>query len=116
MGSGFSRTTSESRKRRTESGMLAPMRSTLVAAIVLSGIAAAAQAPRPWTLTIQPLQLASDRGSSGPQLSVSNKCALVSWIANGENGTVLKFAERTSAGWTQPTTVASGEDWFVTDA
>ena len=92
------------------------MRSLLVAIVVLAGIAAAAQTPQPWTVKIQPLQLAADRGSNGPQLSVSNKGVLVSWIENGDNGTTLKFAERTAAGWTQPATAASGEDWFVTEA
>ena len=92
------------------------MRSTIIAAIVLLAAGVAAQAPQSWNVKIQPLQLAAERGSSGPQLTVSNKGVLVSWIDPAENGATLKFAERTAAGWTQPVTVASGEDWFVTEA
>jgi len=64
------------------------MRSTIVAAVVFVGAAVAAQAPQPWTLKIQ--------------------------TENDEP--TLKFAERTAAGWTQPMKVASGEDWFITEA
>lgn len=92
------------------------MRSTLLAVVVLTGVVAAAQAPQPWTVRIQPLQLTAERGSNGPQLSVSKKGVLVSWLESGDDGATLKFAERTSGGWTQPVKVASGEDWFVTDA
>src|SRR5262245_64538754 len=92
------------------------MRSTLLALLVLTGIVAAAQAPQPWTLKIQPLQLAAERGSNGPQLSVSKKGALVSWLESGDEGATLKFAERAGTSWTPPVKVASGEDWFVTDA
>jgi hypothetical protein len=96
--------------------MLGRMRSTLLAIIVLTAIVAAAQTPQPWTLTVQPLQLAAERGSNGPQLTVSKKGALVSWLESGDEGATLKFAERAASGWTPAVKVASGEDWFVTDA
>jgi hypothetical protein len=92
------------------------MRSTLLAIIVLTSIVAGAQTPQPWTLKIQPLQLAAERGSNGPQLTVSKKGPLVSWVESGDEGATLKFAERAASGWTSPVKVASGEDWFVTDA
>jgi hypothetical protein len=92
------------------------MRSTLTGIMLVIGVMAAAQSPQPWAVKIQPLQLAADRGSNGPQLSVSKKGALVSWVETGDEGATLKFAERASGGWTQPVKVASGEDWFVTDA
>src|SRR4030095_544811 len=92
------------------------MRSTLLALIVLASIVTAAQTPQPWTVKIQPLQLAAERGSNGAQLSVSKKGALVSWLESGDDGATLKFAERTASGWTQPVKVSSGEDWFVTEA
>ena len=72
-----------------------PMRSTFFAFVVLTAVIAAAQAPQPWTLKIQPIQLAAERGSNGPQLSVSKKgVALVSWLESGDEGATLKFAER----------------------
>jgi hypothetical protein len=92
------------------------MRSTLLAIVFLAGAVSAAQAPQPWTVKIQPLQLAVMGGSNGVQLSASKKGVLVSWIDQAEDGTTLKFAERTATGWTQPVKVASGEDWFVTEA
>ena len=92
------------------------MRSTIFATIVLVGAAVAAQAPQPWTLKIQPLELGSQRGSNGAQVSVSPRGVLVSWIDSDNDEPTLKFAERTATGWTQPTKVASGEDWFITEA
>ncbi|HEY3092179.1 MAG TPA: sialidase family protein [Vicinamibacterales bacterium] len=92
------------------------MRSTIVAAVVFVGAAVAAQAPQPWTLKIQPLELASQRGSNGVQLSASKRGVLASWIETENDEPTLKFAERTAAGWTQPMKVASGEDWFITEA
>ena len=92
------------------------MRSTIVAAVVFAGAAVAAQAPQPWTLKVQPLELASQRGSSGVQLSVSKRGVLASWIETDNDEPTLKFAERTATGWTAPVKVASGEDWFITEA
>jgi len=96
--------------------MLGPMRSTLLALLVVTSIVAAAQTPQPWALKLQPLQLAAERGSNGPQLTVSKKGVLVSWLESGDEGATLKFAERAASGWTPAVKVASGEDWFVTDA
>lgn len=92
------------------------MRSTIVAAVVFVGVAVGAQAPQPWALKIQPLELASQRGSSGVQLSVSARGVLASWLETDGEEPTLKFAERTSTSWTQPVKVASGEDWFITEA
>jgi hypothetical protein len=96
--------------------MLPTMRSTILATVVFLGAAAAAQTPQPWTLKIQPLELASQRGSNGAQVSVSKRGVLLSWLETDNDVPTLKFAERTSTGWTQPVKVASGEDWFITEA
>ena len=92
------------------------MRLPLLAVFVLAGVIAEAQAPQQWTVRVQPLQLATESGSNGPQLTASKKGVLVSWLESGDDGATLKFAERTSSGWTAAVKVASGEDWFVTDA
>jgi hypothetical protein len=92
------------------------MRSTIALTAVLAmGIAAAAQAPTPWTIKIQPVELGAEKGANGVQLTVSKRGALASWVESGEEPT-LKFAERTAAGWSAPVKVASGEDWFITEA
>ena len=96
--------------------MLPTMRSTILATVALLGVAAAAQTPQPWTLKIQPLELASQRGSSGAQVTVSKRGVLLSWLETDNDEPALKFAERTATGWTPPVKVASGEDWFITEA
>ncbi|PYS43805.1 MAG: hypothetical protein DMG13_34865 [Acidobacteria bacterium] len=48
-----------------------------------------------------------------PQLTVSNRGVLLSWIEHAGSRTTLRFAERTPNGWTEPRTVASGQDWSV---
>ena len=93
------------------------MRSTIVLiAVLATALAVAAQAPQPFTLKVEPLQLAAQRGSSGAQLSVSKRGVLVSWLDSDNDEPTLKFAERTATGWTQAVKVASGEDWFITEA
>lgn len=51
--------------------------------------------------------------SAQPQLSVSDRGVLLSWIERNESRATLKFAERTRSGWTDARVVASGDDWFV---
>mgnify|MGYP001570014217 CR=1 FL=1 len=64
---------------------------------------------------IAPQALASPAtGSSAqPQLSVSSRGVLLSWIERTGDLATLKFAERTATGWTESRSVASGRDWFV---
>jgi hypothetical protein len=63
--------------------------------------------------TIQPLPNPSAAGSAQPQLTVSDRGVLLSWIERAGTTATLKFASRTAAGWTEARTVASGTDWFV---
>src|SRR5262245_55822163 len=57
---------------------------------------------------------AAPRTSSEPQLTTFNGRPILSWIErSGEETASLKFAERTSTGWTAPSLVASGDNWFV---
>jgi hypothetical protein len=49
-------------------------------------------------------------------MSVSSRGVLLSWIERVGTTTMLKFAERTAPGWTQPVTAASGPDWFLSYA
>ena len=51
--------------------------------------------------------------SAQPQLSVSKRGVLVSWIERSGDLATLKFAERTASGWTRAQTITSGRDWFV---
>lgn len=60
-----------------------------------------------------PIDTPAAADSAQPQLSVSRRGVLLSWVERQGPKATLKFAERTASGWTAPLTVASGDDWFV---
>jgi hypothetical protein len=62
---------------------------------------------------VQSLPSPAGANSSEPQLSVEGDRAILSWLEVSGERTWLKFAERTSSGWSSPQTVASGTDFFV---
>jgi hypothetical protein len=80
------------------------------AVVVAAAAISAAQAPWP---VVQPVPTPAAPNSAQPQLSVSGRGVLLSWIERTGDLATLKFAERTASGWTQPKTIASGRDWFV---
>jgi len=67
------------------------------------------------TQPLAPLSMATPAAANSgqPQLSVSSRGVVVSWIERTGDLATLKFAERTAAGWTAARTIASGRDWFV---
>jgi hypothetical protein len=67
-------------------------------------------------VAVQSLESPAGRNSSEPQLELSDRGVLLSWIERQGATTILKFAERTASGWTQPMTAASGSDWFLSYA
>ena len=69
--------------------------------------------PPEWTLKIEPLTSPAPAGSAQPQLTVSDRGALLSWIERAGDTATLKFAERRGNGWTDARAVASGTTWFV---
>jgi hypothetical protein len=85
--------------------------------VIASGFAVLAA---PWTVAnaepdirVQALPSPAGPASSGPQLTVSSKGVLLSWTERAGSTSHLKFAERTSTGWSPARTAASGTDWFV---
>jgi hypothetical protein len=78
----------------------------------LLSIAAIAASQSP-VLTPQPVNTPAAANSAQPQLSVSNRGVLLSWIERTGDLATLKFSERTPSGWTPPRPIASGRDWFV---
>lgn len=70
-------------------------------------------AAQEWHVSPQPLASPTVSGSAQPQLTVSDRGVLLSWIERSGETATLKFAERTETGWSEPRTVASGQDWFV---
>ena len=64
-------------------------------------------------LAISPVTVPAAGSSGQPQLAALGGGAILSWIERSGKLATLKFAERTESGWSEPRTVASGEDWFV---
>jgi hypothetical protein len=89
-----------------------------VLAIVAGAFVASCGSPRTndWTLGVEPLPSPARGNSSEPQLSTSARGIMASWIEREGPVTVLKYAERTRSGWTEPVVVVSGSDWFLSYA
>jgi hypothetical protein len=78
-----------------------------------AGHEAAAPATQTWTPAITPVASPAGAGSGQPQMTVSPRGVLLSWIERTESRAALEFAERTATGWSPVHTVAAGDDWFV---
>jgi hypothetical protein len=83
----------------------------LLIAIMATAGAAALQTPVPFTP--QAIATPAAANSAQPQLSVSKRGVLLSWIERNADLATLKFSERTATGWSAPKTIAAGRDWFV---
>lgn len=83
---------------------------TLVALSSLGSGPVQAQNPA-WAL--QPTESPAASGSSLPQLTMSSRGILLSWVERAGDSASLKFAEWQAGAWTPARTVASGRDWFV---
>jgi hypothetical protein len=88
----------------------------LIAAALLVALTVSAssrQSSTAWPLAVE--QTASPAGpeSAQPQMSVSSRGVLLSWIERAGTNAALKFSERVGGRWSEPRTVASGADWFV---
>jgi hypothetical protein len=72
--------------------------------------------PAVWRVEIQPLNGPAGPNASQPQLTASDRGIILSWVERAGATAHLKFAERTTTGWSEPTTVASGNNWFLSYA
>jgi hypothetical protein len=84
-----------------------------VAAALAALVFAAEVRITPPAFTVHRIASPAGNDSGQPQLSTSDRGVLLSWIETTGTRAILKFAERTSTGWTAPRVVASGDDWFV---
>jgi hypothetical protein len=66
-----------------------------------------------WSAEVEALPSPAGPSSAQPQLSVSKRGVLLSWIERKGQTATLRFAERTASGWSKARDVASGADWFV---
>ena len=69
-----------------------------------------------WTVHVESVSAPAGPGTMLPRLTSSDRGVIVSWVERSGAMAQLKFAERTSSGWSQPTTVASGDKWFLSYA
>lgn len=69
----------------------------------------------PPVLTVEALPSPASQSGAALQLTVEGEHAILSWLELADSGTTLKFAERTTTGWSEPRSVASGDD-LVTNA
>jgi hypothetical protein len=83
----------------------------VVAAIVTA--TAQERSVLPWSPVVQALASPAGPSSGQPQLSASPRGLILSWVERDGQRATLRFAERTSNGWSAPRTVAGGNDWFV---
>ena len=85
----------------------------LIATAVFARPQAAATAQAVALRTPSPIATPAAANSAQPQLSVSKRGVLLSWIERSGDLATLKFSERTASGWSAPRTIASGRNWFV---
>jgi hypothetical protein len=85
---------------------------TLIIALAL-GAQLWSRAVQDGGVTVEQIDSPAATGSAQPQLTVSHRDVVVSWIERSGDTASLKFSERTKSGWTPPRTVASGSDWCV---
>jgi len=81
--------------------------------VLLLATAEAVALQTPFALSPQTIATPAAADSAQPQLSVSPRGVLLSWIERNGDLATLKFSERTATGWSPARTVASGRDWFV---
>ena len=67
-------------------------------------------------MKVEPLDVPVGENSTAPQLTVSNRGVLVSWLEQADPEFVLKFAERSSGAWSPAQKIASDKNWFVSAA
>jgi hypothetical protein len=72
-----------------------------------------AQKAAPWTPAVATVPSPAGANTGEPQLTVSTRGVLLSWVEHAGSKMTLRFAARTRTGWTEAHTVASGDDWSV---
>jgi hypothetical protein len=79
----------------------------------LSGVGTMGRTLLSWPLRIAAIATPAAADSAQPQLTVSSRGVLLSWIERSGGLATLKFSERAGGKWSPARVVASGSDWFV---
>lgn len=98
--------------------LLDPLRTIVGAALALATVTFGSEQSTPRTelpSALMPDVLTSPAGANSyaPQLTVEGSRVLLSWIEMAGERATVKFAERTNTGWSEPRSVASGDNFFV---
>lgn len=91
----------------------------LLAAFALLTMAHAEPGPSAATnleLVQAPIASPAGANTTEPQMTVQGNRVILSWLEIAGKHASLKFAERTSSGWTDPRTASSGDDFMVNPA
>ncbi len=81
--------------------------------VTIGTLVPALRARQGWAPKLDLVATPAGPGSAQPQLTVSDRGVLLSWIERTQDTATLKFSERRGGNWSEPRTVASGRDWFV---
>jgi hypothetical protein len=79
-----------------------------VVAVVFSSVP-----PADWPPSIELTPTPAGMDSGQPQMTSSSRGTILSWVERQGQRATLKFAERTTEGWSATRAVASGDNWFV---
>jgi hypothetical protein len=69
-----------------------------------------------FTLALEPATAPAQIESGQAQLTSSPRGVVLSWIERKDPSATLRFSERASGAWSPPKTVASNDNWFISDA
>lgn len=69
-----------------------------------------------FALSIRPVSAPAAGESGQSQLTTSSRGVILSWLERQDATATLKFSELSSGTWSQPRTVASNDNWFISDA
>ena len=67
-------------------------------------------------ISIQPVNVPAAGDSGHAQLTASDRGVILSWLERKDDSATLKFSELAADAWGPATTVASSNNWFVTEA
>jgi hypothetical protein len=91
----------------------------LLSALALAAVATCActktAAPQSaaWTVRIERTESPAGPASAQPQITVSDRGAVLSWLENVASQTTFKFSQRTADGWSAPRAIVSGDNFFA---
>lgn len=90
--------------------MSAPARPALLTAAVLFASSVLAERP---AFDVEALEVPAASGSRSPNLAAGGDRLVLSWIEPANGGHRLRYSVLAGERWSEPRTVATGDNWFV---